>query len=225
MIDIEQQELVRTIYRPNRVDARLLLAHGAGAGNKHEFMDELSKLIAGHNIEVTSFNFPYMQIMYELDKRRPPNKFDKLVEHFHQELTNLQARSYSVPTYIGGKSMGGRVASLLASQPLDGLDVSGLVVFGYPFIPPGKPEKLAERMAHFDNIKCESLILQGDRDNFGGRELLDSLNFPSQIKVEWLESGDHSFKPLKASGLSHRHNMMVAATQTVNFILGSKRGI
>ena len=224
MIDIQDQGLERRVYTPKRIDVTLILAHGAGAGNRHDFMDELAKKLASRAIQVVSFNFPYMQTEYELGKKRPPNRLPALIEHFQRELEIARGTSKK-PIFIGGKSMGGRVASLLASQPLDGLDVSGLVVFGYPFIPPGKPEKLAERMAHFDNIKCESLILQGDRDNFGGRELLDSLNFPSQIKVEWLESGDHSFKPLKASGLSHRHNMMVAATQTVNFILGSKRGI
>lgn len=209
-----EQNLARKIYPATEAKALLLLAHGAGAGNQHPFMDEFSQNLASKGIEVVSFNFPYMQKAYELDKKRPPNSNKQLIAHFAEELALL---SDELPVFIAGKSMGGRVATQLVAEQ-QGLAIKGCIVLGYPFIPPGKPEKLTDRMAHFPDLSKPVLILQGERDTFGGTKLLQEIALPEQIELTWVTSGDHSFKPLKSSGLTEQQNIAFAAQQTFEFI-------
>ena len=213
MVNIVENGFERTVFKPKTPIARVLLAHGAGAGNKHEFMQQFAQRLVELNIEVISFNFPYMQTVYDLDKKRPPNTNKILIEHF---LSEIEAIPNDLPLFICGKSMGGRVASQVITQ--NDIKVKACIVFGYPFIPPGKPEKLEQRMAHFNDINKPIFILQGERDTFGGLTLLKELTLPSNFELSWVKSGDHSFKPLKSSGLTSFDNISFAAEKTVQFI-------
>jgi predicted alpha/beta-hydrolase family hydrolase len=113
---------------------------------------------------------------------------------------------------IGGKSMGGRIASMIA----DDAAVTGVVCLGYPFHPPGKPERL--RTAHLETLKTSTLIVQGTRDPFGTREEVASYSLSAAIEVEWMEDGDHSLKPRKKSGRTLEDNLAEAVDAIVSFI-------
>lgn len=207
-------DLERITYETDTPKARLILAHGAGAGNQHEFMNEFGKKLAKKGVEVISFNFPYMQTVYETQKKRPPNANKQLVTHFVKEITRTKK---DLPLFIAGKSMGGRVSTQIMANE-DVTEIQGCVVLGYPFIPPGKPEKLEERVKHFPDIDKPVLVLQGERDTFGGTKLLSEISLPEPFQLTWVISGDHSFKPLKSSGLTQDENMEFAAIQTICFI-------
>lgn len=201
-------------YQCENPAALVIYAHGAGAGNQHEFNHQLCNLLCDLGLEVVSFNFPYMQTAYELEKKRPPNTNKILVEHFNTVVSSF-TNNTNLPIFIAGKSMGGRIASQLLA---DGTDCLGAIVYGYPFIPPGKPEKLTQRMAHFEDINKPMLILQGQRDTFGNTNTLKDVSLPKAIELSWVTSGDHSFKPLKSSGLNEQQNIADAATTTKEFI-------
>lgn len=214
MKNIQTNEVERKIYEPQNAIACLVLAHGAGAGNQHEFMEMLSTSLCQLNIRVVSFNFPYMQTMYLENKRKPPNRLPILLEHFEKEV--MLAKETKLPLFIGGKSMGGRIASILNTQSNS---LYGALVYGYPFIPPGKPEKLAERTSHLPSQKSPLFIFQGERDTFGNKALLNSLSLPKEVSIEWVTDGDHSFKPRKASGKTIEQNVELAAKQSASFIV------
>ena len=187
---------------------RLLLAHGAGAGLGSDYMQFFARGIAAAGIECILFNFPYMTLMQETGKRRPPDRAPKLLEYFRSLISTLGERDcrQNVPFLIGGKSMGGRMASMLIAE--DPALADGLVLLGYPFHPPGKPEKL--RTAHLKDIKAPTLLIQGERDTFGGREFLEKLSLPDTFETHLSPDGDHSFKPRKASGFTQEENWAAA---------------
>jgi predicted alpha/beta-hydrolase family hydrolase len=189
--------------------ATFVFAHGAGAGQNSEFMAFVAESLAQHNINVLRFNFAYMQLAEELGKSRPPDRADKLLVHFKAVLTEVETR---LPIFIGGKSMGGRMASML----LDESTALGCICMGYPFHPPGKPEKL--RTEHLEAINKPVLILQGERDTFGTREEIGSYYLSEQVQVTYLKDGDHSFKPRKASGFTLDAHLNLVICQTVEFI-------
>lgn len=189
--------------------AKLILAHGAGAGMESDFMQSMQRLLEERGIETVLFDFEYMQKAKELGKKRPPDKAPKLIEAFEQQ---IEKHSAGVPLFIGGKSMGGRIATMLPNLEL----VKGIAVLGYPFHPPGKPEKL--RIEHFAEVAVDLLILQGERDTFGNKEEVSCYSLPSNIAVEYLSDGDHSFKPRKASGLIQKDNLVEAADKVLVFI-------
>lgn len=191
--------------------AQFVFAHGAGAGSDSDFMQYMAKVISEQGVDVGLFDFEYMQIAKQTNKRRPPERAPKLLTYYEQILTQTQP---NLPLFIGGKSMGGRMASMLActtKQP-----VKGVIAFGYPFHPPGKPEKL--RTEHFGDIHCPFLVLQGERDTFGTREELKTIAMPKQPNFVWLTDGDHSLKPRKKSGVTEQENLKAAAFSTVKFI-------
>jgi predicted alpha/beta-hydrolase family hydrolase len=191
--------------------AQFIFAHGAGAGSDSEFMQHVAALISDQGVDVGLFDFEYMQIAKQTNKRRPPERAPKLLAYYEQVLTHAQSK---LPLFIGGKSMGGRMASMLVcttNQP-----VKGVIAFGYPFHPPGKPDKL--RTEHFADVNCPFLVLQGERDTFGTREELKTLSMPKQPNFVWLTDGDHSLKPRKKSGITELENRQIAASSTVQFI-------
>jgi predicted alpha/beta-hydrolase family hydrolase len=211
----EEKEYIK--YEPSTAPiATVVLFHGAGAGNQHDFMQRFAKGLCENNVLVFSVNFPYMQIQYETNKKRPPNT-NKVLQQFASDFVRSVADGK--PIFLAGKSMGGRVSTQIESVLSD--EINGVVVLGYPFIPPGKPEKLADRTAHFSNFTNNVLILQGERDTFGNRALLDKLSLPSEIDVQWIENGDHSFQPLKRSGITFDQNMHSAILKTMEFINGN----
>lgn len=189
------------------VRATLLLAHGAGAPMDSDFMNLLSDSLAGQGIRVLRFEFPYMAARREGGARRPPNPMPALQDSFREHHAALTG-----PVFIGGKSMGGRVASLLADE----LAPAGLICFGYPFHPPRKPERT--RTEHLAALATPTLIVQGTRDPFGKPEEVAGYTLSSQIEVCWLESGDHDFMPLKSSGSSQADLIQRAAQQAAAFM-------
>ncbi|WP_213996983.1 alpha/beta family hydrolase [Arsukibacterium sp.] len=182
--------------------ARLILAHGAGAPCDSPFMVALAHALAEHNIAVQRFNFPYMQRSIELGSKRPPDKMDALQQHFMAQIGHADG---SLPLFIGGKSMGGRVASML-NLP-DTTQVNAIFAFGYPFHPPGKDQWRTE---HFARLTAPLHILQGERDPFGKHTELAALSWPN-VSIHWLTAADHDFKPTKASGLQQQSIIRRAA--------------
>ena len=191
--------------------AQFIFAHGAGAGSDHEFMQNMAQLISEQGIDVGLFDFEYMQIAKQTNKRRPPDRAPKLLSYYEQILSHAQP---GLPLFIGGKSMGGRMASMLACTSEHA--ILGVLAFGYPFHPPSKPEKL--RTDHFADIGCPFLVLQGERDTFGTREELATMLMPKQPEYCWLPDGDHSLKPRKKSGVSEAQNRATAVQSAVRFI-------
>jgi predicted alpha/beta-hydrolase family hydrolase len=198
--------LVNTAQNPI---ANFVFAHGAGAGQNSEFMELMALGLAKQNINVIRFNFAYMQLVEELGKRRPPDRADKLIVHFNAVVSEIDK---SLPIFIGGKSMGGRMASML----LEKSNALGCICMGYPFHPPGKPEKL--RTEHLLAINKPVLILQGERDTFGTREEVGTFNLSERVEVSYLADGDHSFKPRKASGATLEANLDQIIEHSITFI-------
>lgn len=185
--------------------ATVLLAHGAGAGMDHDWMEAVARALAARQLRVARFEFPYMQARRE--GRRPgPDRMPKLLASL-REVAGAQPR----PLVLAGKSMGGRVATMIADE----LDCLGVVAFGYPFHPPGKPEKL--RTAHLERLQTPTLILQGERDSFGDRADVAGYVLAPSVEVRWLADGDHSLKPRKKSGLTLTDNLERAADEAAAF--------
>ena len=179
-------------------------------------MNAMAAAIAGHNIYVTRFEFPYMAERRETGKKRPPPKAEALCGYFEQVLDELDLPG---AVHIGGKSMGGRIASLVA-DPLHARGaVAGLVCLGYPFHPPGKPERL--RTAHLEDMGCPALICQGERDPFGTTDEVAGYALSAAISLEWLPDGNHDLAPRKASGHTTDGNWRTAADAIAAFILAN----
>ncbi|MDF2154870.1 alpha/beta fold hydrolase [Vibrio sp. CAU 1672] len=185
-----------------------IFAHGAGAGMDHSFMAAVARGLAEQGIRVVRFNFPYMIKRAEDGKKRPPDRAPKLLDAYREVIAHFAHQ----PVVIGGKSMGGRMASLLAGNEL----VAGVACLGFPFHPPGKPENFKGQ--HLASIDKPTLILQGERDTFGKREEFDQFVLSDQVSVTFLPDGDHSFKPRQRSGYTETGNIALAVNQLVAFI-------
>ena len=175
----------------------LVLAHGAGAGQHHPFMVTCARGLAERGIDVVTFDFPYMA-----QKRRVPDKAPVLEASFRE--TVAEARQRVGPDrrlFIGGKSLGGRMATHLAAEGLDHL--RGLVLLGYPLHPPGKPEQ--PRVAHLPRITVPVFIVQGDRDAFGTPdEVRPAFAGVARTTIHVVEAGDHSLKVPRTAGRSQQ---------------------
>ena len=186
----------------------LVLAHGAGAPMDTPFMNSIAEAVAEAGILVVRFEFEYMARRRQDGKRRGPDGAPKLIERYREVVEQLGDPQ---ATIIGGKSMGGRIASMIA----DDANVAGLVCLGYPFHPPGKPERL--RTAHLETLQTPTLIAQGTRDPFGTPEEVAAYTLSPSIEVVWIEDGDHSFKSRKKSGRTQEQNLAEAARATLEF--------
>ncbi|MGM0615908.1 MAG: alpha/beta fold hydrolase [Pseudomonadota bacterium] len=193
----------------------LLFAHGAGAGQDSDFMRQFATSAAQAGIQLMTFDFIYMQRMNMEGRRRPPAKIDQLVTEMSDLYASLVA-TLDVPVWVGGKSMGGRVASLLAAQR----QVPGVIVAGYPFHPPRSPDKL--RLAHWGDVSAPSLLIQGERDPFGRRDEVASYTLPANAKVEWLPTADHDFRPLRKSGWNQEALIKQATRIAADFMLTNR---
>lgn len=191
-------------------DARqsLVLAHGAGAGMQTPFMDAVAQGVAEKGVRVVRFEFTYMESQRETGKKKPPDREPALRQRWLDVIARVQASEL----FIGGKSMGGRIASLIA----DDVGAKGLVCLGYPFHPVGKPDKL--RIEHLLTLKTPALILQGVRDSFGDEEEVAGYGLPASITVHWLADGDHSFKPRVRSGRTWEDNLAEAVAAIGDFL-------
>ena len=185
-----------------------IFAHGAGAGMDHEFMQSVAKGLAFKGIRVIRFNFPYMIRRAEDGKRRPPDRAPKLLEAYQEIIEQVDADKL----VIGGKSMGGRMASHLSKVD----KVAAMACLGFPFHPPGKPEKY--KGEHLAELAKPCLILQGERDTFGKREEFADFELSDSIRVEFIPDGDHSFKPRKSSGYTEQQNIALTVEKLSAFI-------
>ena len=198
--------------------ACLLLAHGAGAPMDSDYMNGLTACLNKQGIAVARFEFPYMQRRRTEGKKFPPNGIKQLESSFREAFRQLAERAdKNLPLLIGGKSMGGRVASMVADEWFaDDLPVAGVCCFGYPFHAPGKPENL--RIEHLLTQKTPTLILQGTRDPFGKPETIKPLSLSKNVEIIWLESGEHDMKPLAKSGLTQQGLWQQAAAVVNSFV-------
>ena len=188
---------------PAGADVSLILAHGAGAGQTSAFMVKFAAALAARGIETITFNFAYTEA-----GRRVPDRNDRLEAAWRRVIAAYRDGEFGAQAprlAIGGKSMGGRIASQVAAAPdanADREDIAGLVFLGYPLHPPGRPDKL--RSAHLPRIRAPMLFVQGSRDTFGTPQelapILETLHAPAELCV--IEDGDHSFKVRKAAPLS-----------------------
>ncbi len=167
--------------------------------------------LAAHEFRVIRFEFPYMQRRRADGGRRPPDRMPILMEAWREAIAAVGQAQRLV---IGGKSMGGRVASMI----VDDVGVAALVCLSYPFHPSGNPEKL--RVEHLAGVRTPSLILQGTRDPFGKPEEVAGYDLSDQIRISWLEDGDHSFKPRVKSGRTLGQNLDEAVEAIRGFIHG-----
>ncbi len=200
---------------PTDATATLILAHGAGAAMDSRFMNELAALLAERSIRVLRFEFGYMASRRTSGKRRPAPKASSLQDEYKAAISAAEPQATGA-LFIGGKSMGGRVASLIASEVHAAGRVRGLVCIGYPFHPPKLPEKL--RTEHLAALTCPTLIAQGERDPFGCRAEAVAYQLSKAIDLVWITDGDHDFGPRGASGVTRKQNQAAAADAVAAFI-------
>lgn len=191
---------------PDDAATTIILAHGAGAGMDHEGMATLAAAFAERGLRVVRFEFAYMHARRE--GRRPgPDRMPKLQACF-REVIEAQDR----PVVLAGRSMGGRVATMIA----DDVGAEAVIAFGYPFHPPKKPENL--RTEHLQDLRTKTLIVQGERDPFGTPPEVATYDLSEQIEVLWLPDGDHSLKPRKKSGFTYEQHVATAIDRAVAFL-------
>ena len=186
---------------------RLLLAHGAGAAMDSEFMDKIAAGLVAGGLQVIRFEFPYMQKRREDGKRRPPDRQPKLLEHYNHLLDELDP--LAVPTFVAGKSMGGRMATMIVERA----DIASCFVYGYPFYATGKKDK--PRTEHLTDLKTPVHIFQGTRDVMGNLETVTGYTLSDAVSLYWLEDGDHDLKPRKMSGLTQDEHIANAVESTL----------
>jgi predicted alpha/beta-hydrolase family hydrolase len=204
--------LIRLEKKPDDAFARLLLAHGAGAGAQTPFMRAMAQLLADQGIDCLRFEFAYMAARSTGGSRKPPPRAERLTDEYRAAVAEVPP---GLPLLIGGKSMGGRVASLVADELYEAGRIAGLVCLGYPFHPPNKPEQL--RTAHLVGLSCPTLIVQGDRDPFGPRSEVEAMQLSGAIRFHWMGDGDHDFGPRGGSGFTRKGNLASAAEAVAVF--------
>lgn len=192
---------------PAKAKHSILLAHGAGAAMDSPAMNAIARSLAEAGFRIARFEFGYMAGRRTSAGRKPPPRAETLRPEYVAAIAALKA---SGPLIIGGKSMGGRVASMIADEQ----HAAGLLCLGYPFHPVDKPTQL--RTAHLADLKTPTLIAQGTRDPFGTREEVADYRLSKAIKILWLEDGDHDLRPRKAvSGFSMADHLKTMAAKTV----------
>lgn len=193
---------------PDNAPVTLLLAHGSGAPMDSPAMNAAAEALAAQGLRVARFEFSYMAARRTDGVRRPPPKAETLNPEFRAAVSALGATG---PLVIGGKSMGGRVASMVADDLHAAGRIAGLLCLGYPFHPPEKPTQL--RIAHLMTLQTPALICQGTRDPFGTKEEVTAYGLPERIRLLWLEDGDHDLKPRKSiSGFSAADHLATMAS-------------
>jgi uncharacterized protein len=192
-------------------EATIALAHGAGGPMDSPFMNRVAAGLAARGFRVVRFEFLYMAKRREGGKRGAPDRPPVLLERWKDVVASLGGGGSLV---VGGKSLGGRIASMIADE----VGARGLVCFGYPFHPPGDASRL--RTAHLETLATPALILQGTRDAFGNRGDVATYRLSPAIRIHWLEGGDHSFKPPAGSGRTEKQNLEEAIGAAAEFIGG-----
>ena len=197
---------------PKGAEAFLVIAHGAGAGMRHRFMEEIAQKLADRAVATLRYQFPYM----EKGIKRPDSEA-VLTSCVRAAVTMAKKFDDGLPLFAGGKSMGGRMTSLAAAQaPLN--DVRGLIYLGFPLHAAGKPS--ADRANHLFDIKLPMLFLQGSRDALADLNLLKPLcaRLGKRVELFVIDGGDHSFHLLKSSGRSDDQALDQAALKVGSWI-------
>jgi len=194
---------------PAKAKITLVLAHGAGVAMDSPFMTAIAQGVAVNGVKVVRFEFPYMERRRANGKGGAPDQERILLQAWRDTIAELGG---STGLVIGGKSLGGRIASIVADEA----EVRGLVCLGYPFHPPGKPT--GNRTKHLEFLRTPALILQGTRDPFGSPGDVKRYRLSPKIRVEWIEDGDHSFRPRASSGRNEADNLSLAITLVKDFI-------
>ncbi|WP_448216601.1 alpha/beta family hydrolase [Endozoicomonas sp. 2B-B] len=192
----------------------LILAHGAGAAMDSDFMNQMADLLVTEGISVVRFEFPYMRERRETGKKRPPDRQPKLLQCWQDVIGQIK-NEYSGSLHVGGKSMGGRMASLLVSEMTD-LSLSGVVCLGYPFHAPGKQDR--PRTEHLADFPLPMLVVQGSRDAMGDYATVQGYELSENIELHWLADGNHDLKPRIKSGFTHQQHLVKAAQKISDFI-------
>lgn len=240
---------IETFSILNKVEdakALFVFAHGAGADLEHSFMQQITQLLNFNDISVLRFNFNYMDRRRIEGTRRPPDRMPKLLRCYKSVLAQLNNLNEfkDLPVFIGGKSMGGRVAATISSQifvegtrhedisnekinkeaseqgnvPASYLldKIKGVICLGYPFHPQNKPDKL--RLEPLQQTQKPLLIIQGDRDALGDQAEINTYEFSPLCQVNFLQDGDHSFKPRVKSGFTQQQHLESTVKHMVDFI-------
>jgi predicted alpha/beta-hydrolase family hydrolase len=194
---------------PASASRLVVLAHGAGAPMDSTFLTRIAHGLAEKGLRVVRFEFPYMQRRRARRSAGPPDPGPVLLERWRSVVATVGGTDRLV---IGGKSLGGRIASMVADE----LGVAGLVCLGYPFHPPDRPERL--RTAHLERLRTPTLIVQGERDPFGAREEIEAYRLSASIRVAFLADGGHSFEPRARSGCTLDQNLAQAVEETASFV-------
>lgn len=181
--------------------AIVVLAHGAGLPMDAPFMETFAKGLSATGLQVVRFEFPYMQRRRKTGKKSPPDRPATLETTWRAVINELGDPSTIL---IGGKSMGGRVASMIA----DDVQARGLVCLGYPFHAIRKHEH--PRVAHLESMRTRALIVQGERDPMGNRADVATYSLSPAIELRWIDDGEHSFIPRKRSGRTEAENLLEA---------------
>lgn len=193
---------------PKNAALTVALAHGAGAPMDSEFMEVFAKGIAQQGHRCIRFEFPYMAQRRATGKKRPPDRQPKLLETWTTVIDHFGASDL----VIGGKSMGGRMATIIADET----NVRGVLALGYPFYGAGRADK--PRTDHLKDLRTPTLICQGTRDTMGSHETITALTLSKAITYHWSEDGDHSLKPRKKSGRSQDQNWAAALDAIEEFL-------
>lgn len=207
---------ILTIGPLSRIN-HLILAHGAGAPMTSPFLTTISELLNKHEITVHRFEFPYMREQRLSGGRRPPPRVEALIENYLRAIhTCINKLPSAARLFIGGKSMGGRVATLVAALPEIKKNIEGLVLLGYPFHPPKKPKSL--RTEALRDCEMVTLIVQGTRDPFGTQQEVLGYRLPKSVKLLWIEGGNHDLKPPASSKHSHQDALHETAYAIAAFV-------
>ena len=214
--DVGDASTTALSYAADGASATLILAHGAGAPQTHPWIVKFATAVSARGIDVVTFNFLYTEA-----KRRAPDKNDVLEATWRAAIDAVRSRSARrARLVLGGKSMGGRIATQVAAKLAPGYDddVTGLVLLGYPLHPPGKPAQL--RTAHLPRVAVPMLFVQGSRDSFGTpeelRPVLEKLAHGTRLLV--IDGGDHSFTLPKSSGQTLDATLAHVADEVASFI-------
>lgn len=198
----------------------LLLAHGAGAPMDTPWMTSLAQALASRGLRVTRFEFAYMAARRTGGPKRPPPKIALLEEEFRAAIDSLPHDGQLI---LGGKSMGGRVASLIADDLYATGTISGLLCLGYPFHPQGKPD--TRRTEHLADLRTPTLICHGTRDPFGTRDEVAGYDLSDRISLNWVEDGDHDLKTRKrVTGLGPQDSLMQVSEAAAAWCLSCFKG-
>ena len=211
-------EMLEGFLTTGSVAARnhVLLAHGAGAPMTSPFMTAMADKLAAGGLCCHRFEFAYMAGRRTGGSRRPPPRAEALMASYEQAVDAWhEIGLQNSRLFIGGKSLGGRVASLVAGALHGSGKAAGLICLGYPFHPPGRPDKL--RTAHLLDFDLPALMVQGTRDPLGTRDEIATYKLARAIRFHWVEGGNHDLKPPSKGGRTHDHELETVAAAIAQF--------